>query len=341
MNKSKLLTVVIALFMISCSVMGAEQSNSASLRILEPNDSYEIIWNRSDIRLSSSDNVRRSSMVAVPGKIILHGSKTTGIQTGKVMGLDSLTGETLWTKPGASGGELISHGENVYRGTYGIATVQSINIESGEVLWQTLLPGAHSTWDIFLADDKIFVHTNDFEFFILDNKGEILDSFSETDDAFLEMGGILYMEVYMEGVNGIMAVDFSSNKALWRVEAGTAYTYAPIFDHETIFFRTAHSPADIYSIDRMTGDINWKITNDILSNLYVTDDKVYLLNSDSDLVALDKFSGDELTKVKFSSPFNLDEENKGYFVSGDPANNMLFAYFGDNNQLSGVKVLEP
>lgn len=334
-NKSKLLVVVTALLMASCFAIESGQTNSSSKHVLEPNDSYEVIWNRSDIGLEAGANQRRPSMVAVPGKIVLIGSTNSGIQTGKVIGLDSLTGDVVWTTPGVSLGEIISHGKNVYRGTYGTATIQSINAENGELLWQTLLPRAHSTSDIYFAENKIFVHTNNTEFYVLSEQGEILDSFSESEDAFLEVGGVLYME----DADGIKAVDFSSKKELWKLEVGAKYTYAPIFDNETIFFRTAGSPTDIYSIDRGTGDVNWKATYNILSNLYVTNNRIYFLNSDSYFVALDKYSGDKLGNLKFSPPLNLNEED--YFISGDLANSILTVYFGDSSQILGIKVLAP
>ena len=344
-NNSKLLIVAIILFTLSCFSIESAQTHVAPQYVLETNDSFEMTWNLSGIGVIP--NRRRSNLVGVPGKIVIHGWKTSDAQDlqdlqtskAKVIGLDSLTGNTVWMVNGAQVSEIISNGENVYGGTYGIVTVRSYNIQNGKLLWQTLLPTAHSTSDIYFAENKIFVHTNDAEFYILNDQGEVLDSFSEILDTFLEKDGVLYMS----DVSAIKAVDFSSKKELWRLELGMdiGYAYAPIFDNGTIFLNTSDVPAYIYSIDQDTGEVNWKATQGVLSNLYVTEDKIYFLNPDSRLVALDKYSGDELINVKFSPPFNLSDQSGSYFISGDPTNNILAVYFGDNSQIMGLKIKEP
>lgn len=336
-NSSKLLIVAVTLFTLSCFSIESGQTRVAHQYILETNDSFETIWNLSDIGVFP--NNRRSSIIGAPGKINILGWKTSGAQTDGVIGLDSLTGKIVWMVSEANVGEIISNGENVYGGTYGIAIVRSYNIEDGKLLWQTLLPSLHSITDIYFAENKIFVHTNNAEFYILNDQGKILNSFSEIHDTFLELDGVLYMS----DVSAIKAVEFSSKKELWRLELGMdiGYAYAPIFDNGTIFLNTSDVPAHIYSIDQNTGKVNWKADQDILSNLYITEDKIYFLNPDSCLVVLDKLTGNELAKIQFSPSFNLRDQNDSYFISGDPTNNVLAVYFGDNNQMLGIKVSNP
>jgi outer membrane protein assembly factor BamB len=55
----------------------------------------------------------------------------------------------------------------LYRGTVGTTTVYAHNIDNGELLWSTWLPSAHSTSTIYFADNKIFVFSNDGEFYVL------------------------------------------------------------------------------------------------------------------------------------------------------------------------------
>ena len=165
------------------------------------------------------------------------------------------------------------------RGTAGTATVQSYQTDDGKLLWSTRLPWAHSTDDICFAENKIFAHTNDGKFFILNQRGKILNSFSEMNRTFLAIDDILYLEYN----SGIKAVRISSKEELWRVELDNRYTDAPIFDDETIFIRTWHSPPSIYSVDQYTGEIHWKVSQDVHSNLYVLGEKIYLLSIDGSL----------------------------------------------------------
>ena len=87
--------------------------------------------------------------------------------------------------------------------------------------------------------------------------------------------------------------------------------------------------------------INWKKTQSILSNLYITDKAIYFINNDGSLSALDKLTGNDVTNVKLLPPIDINNSNSGYFVSGDPANNLLALYFGDNSQIMGLQILDP
>lgn len=302
------------------------------LHFLESNNEFEAIWKISDINMDQ--NKGSLDIVGAPGKIIINGWKNGNFPTNTIIGLDSISGNIAWTiLAAADGGEIITQGENLYRGTNGTATVVSYNIENGELLWDTRLPWAHSTSNLYFAEDKIFVHTSDGEFFILNEEGKILDTFHESFGTFLVIDDILYMEDNYS----IKAVDYSSKKELWRLEMDSDYT-APIFDDETIFLSTSLS---IYSINQSTGKVNWKVTQDILSNLYLASEKIYFIDSGSNLVVIDQYSGNEILKLQFSPAFDLNKQNGEYHVSGDPTNDVLVVSFGDNHQIMGLNIINP
>lgn len=338
MIRNKLLLpilIIYVLLLISCSVFKPKQANFVSQHVLEPNDNFRMLWQVTDISIGR--NNRRSNLVGLPGKIMILGVKSGGPQSGSLIALDSLTGNTVWTSPAASEGDIISHGENLYSGNSGIAAIYSYDIQNGKVLWRTILFGGHSVIDLYFDGDKIFAYTNDFEFFVLDTTGEIIDSFSETDRVFLEINNILYMD----DLDAIKAIEYSSKKEIWKVELGAGYIHAPIFDNGTIFLRTGGTSPSIYSIDQSTGMINWKKTQSISSNLYITDEAIYFINNDGSLSALDKLTGDDVINVKLSPPIDIDNPNNSYFISGDPANNLLALYFGDSKQIMGLQILDP
>ena len=334
-NKLRLIIVIVVLVMLSCSVFQPEQASTAPKHILETNAEFEMLWSSSDLHLSY--NNRRPNMVGAPGRIILLGSISGDLPTGKLNGLDSLTGKTVWQYPGASLGEIIADGESLYRGTSGTATLISYDVKNGEVLWSTRLPQAQSTSEIYLAENKIFIHTNDFQWFVLDEDGGIIDSRSETNRTFLKISDVLYME----DVYAIKAIDYSSQKELWQLDLGASYTNSPIFDGDTIYLKTVGDTAFIYSINRHTGSVNWKMSEVVLSNLYLMGDKMYFINGDNKLTVLDKLSGNEILNAKISPSLDLNEPNGSYFVSGDSTNKILALYFGDNDQLVGLKIKSP
>lgn len=254
-----LIMIISLLLTLSCFAIETRQLFLAPHHVLETNNEFEVLWNRSDIFMNDSD--RRPGMVGAPGRIIIHGWKSGEITAHTIIGLDSISGNITWTIPG--GGEIITEGENLYLGTAGTAIVKSYNIENGELLWDTLLPWAHSVVGLHVAENKIFAHTGDDEFFTLNEEGEILDTFHQNFRTFLVINDVLYMK----GNFSIKAVDFSSKKELWGLRLDDDFSHAPIFDDGAIFLRTwLRTPTYIYSIDQFTGKVNWKLSQDLLSN---------------------------------------------------------------------------
>lgn len=346
MKTSKWLVLImiaglLALGISSCGILRdlseAQQDYLAPRHILESNTEFEVAWNISDISISHSD--RRPTLTGGKGKIVVEGLKKGDVLSGSIFGLDSTTGHIIWQIPGtgSGAGEKIIQENILYRGTASIATIQSYNLENGKLIWQTELPSAHSVLDIYYAENKIFAYASADEFYILNEQGEILDSSNVTSRTFLVVNDVLYKD----DVYSLTAIDYFSEKELWRVEIGKSYTHAPVFDNGTIFLRTWKNPASIYSIDQSTGKVNWKSSQDLLSNIYVDGDKIYFISFDGYLVIIDRYTGSEISKVKFTPSFDLNKQIGDYFVTGDPTNNILVVSFGDNTQIMGLKIVNP
>ena len=77
------------------------------------------------------------------------------------------------------------------------------------------------------------------------------------------------------------------------------------------------------------------------SNLFLAGEKIYFIGSDGSLVSIDRNSGAEISKVKFSMPFKVSNPTKSYCITGDPTNHVLVVAFGDNNQMLGLKIKNP
>jgi outer membrane protein assembly factor BamB len=298
--------------------------------VLENNDDYVFLWDRNDVKMEH--NWGRPFMVGSPGRIVLRGWVGKDLFK-KTYALDSLSGNNV-TPITLSGGEIIVEGEYLYTGTYGQASVLSYNIQSGEFLWKTSFPWEKSVSHLYAAEDKIFVYTSTSDFFVLNKDGEIIKNFHSTKSVYLEINNVLYMN----DVLAIRAVDASSMQELWRVEVG-AYDAAPIFDNGTIFVAAWKN---IHSIEQATGKINWSVPNDAAGNLYITDRKIYYISKDSSLVSLDRATGNEISRVKFLPEFDIRAPYiGGYFVAGDPSNDVIVVSFINSNQIIALKVLNP
>ena len=331
--------------MSSCGVVSAiyaiyrSQENVPALdHVLEANSDYEALWNRTDIHASGAGSLGPTPMiVSSPNKIIIMGWRKDSFRDSVLLGLNANSGEILWEVPAWYSGKIIASDNAVYLGTSGSSKVRSLNIENGELLWSTPLPWAHSVVDIYFAENRIFVHTNDSESFVLNEQGEILDNFHEIFRTFLELNGVLYMQ----DVLGIKAVELSSNKELWLQEIGDRYTHAPIFNDGEIYLRTWSTPANIYSINQYTGKVNWVVSQDAFSNLCLLGKTIYFTSFDGYLVAINQYTGHEISRVKFSPPFDVDKQISAYYVACDATSNILAISFGDNNQIMGLKVNNP
>lgn len=339
---AKLIVLVISAFiLVSCSntpeLNEIKQGFLAPKHVLETNSEYEVIWDISNIRIAGLPNYSLPALIGAQQKIIVQGMEKDSIPQMKVFALDSLSGKIIWTLDGQDWGYIIIQDNIMYRGTFGTATMQAFNSENAELIWSTRLPWAHSTSDIYFSEHKIYVQTNDDEFFVLNEQGKILDNYRESFRIFLESNGVLFMEDNL----AIKAINPKTKKELWRVNLSERYRNAPIFKDETIFIRTWSIPTKIYSIDQSSGDINWVLHQNILSNLCVLGEKIYFVNLEGYLVAINQNSGEEISKVKFSPGFDLDKQIGSYFVTGDSANNVLAISFRDNTQIIGLRIVNP
>lgn len=337
-NSLKLTVLVILLFiLVSCShtseVNETEYGFLAPEHGLQPNDQYEVLWDISNI--SATELSELPPIVGAPQKIIVQGIEKDSLPQVQVFALDSLDGNIVWKTGGKDWGHIITQNGVVYRGTGGSATVQAFNIEDATLLWSTRLPGAHSTSDMHISENRIYVNTNDDEFYALNDKGEILDHSREVYRKFLEAEGV----TYIGDDRFIKAVDSSTDQELWRVEVGDYNS--PLFDGGTILLRTDGTPTKLYSIDQASGNVNWSLSQNVLSNLCVLDDRVYFTNQEGYLVSLNRYSGQENSKVRFSPEISLDKLFRDYFIACDPTYNVLAISFGDNTQIMGLRVINP
>ncbi len=338
---SKLMVVgVFATVLVSCSntngLNETEYGFLAPQHDLQPNNQYEVLWDMSNISVTELSSL--PPIVSSPEKIIIQGTEEDSLPRAQVFALDSSNGNILWRIDRGDWGYIITQADILYRGTGGTATVQAFNIENAELLWSTRLPWAHSTSDMHFSENKLFIHTNDDEVFILDEQGKILDNFRSVDRVFLENNGIRYME----DDQSIRAVDLSTKNELWSVDISEPYYNSPIFDNGTIFIRTYSIPTEIYSIDQASGEVNWKLSQNVLSNLCALGERIYFTTLDGYLVAVDRYSGEEISKVRFSAKIDLDKLfRRDYFVACDSTNNVLAVSFGDNTQIMGLRVTNP
>jgi outer membrane protein assembly factor BamB len=327
-------SIVSCLAIGSCSLFNIQPETQALHHLPEANEEFRLIWELSNIRVDNND--QRPMIVSVPGKIIFE-----GWNDGKSLVLtavDSLSGDVLWQKPvHSSSGYVISQNTVLYRGTFGAAEIQSYNADTGELVWESKLPFAHSVTELYSTTDRIFIFTGDNNFYILNAQGEVIEKRYETFRTYKEIDG----KIYRDKNFSFQLVDTLTQKNVWSVKIGDRFTHSPVFHDGKIYLRTWAIPTEIYSIDESTGIVDWKVSYDVLSNLCILKDRIYFLTSDNNLVAIDRLSGNEVSEVKLLPDFDRKKQIGGYFVAADSSNNVLAISFGDNTQIMGLKITNP
>jgi outer membrane protein assembly factor BamB len=310
-------------------------------RTLDVNDEYDVIWSLPNTYI---DGCAWHSMVAGgPGMIFVQ-ARLSKLDTPSLLAIDSLKGNIVWqidpsSKIGGSDGIILTQDKVLYRVTNGAAVVQAFDTTDGALVWETDLPGAHSADELYFADNKIFVHTVDNEFFTLTDQGKIIGHTTTSGTTvYVEMDSILYRLD-----TAIRAINIASEHELWHVNEDTSdpFRSSPIFDAGTIFLRTANVDGSIYSIDQYTGKVNWNVSRKMYSNLFVAGEKIYFISPDGHLVAINRNSGTVLSKATFSTPLDSSDYGKANCITGDSTNNTLAVAFIDSNQVLGLKIKKP
>jgi len=319
----------ISLSLSACFSIETRQVRLVPQYNLEKNNEYAVVWNRTDI-------AKNGNMVSASGMILVLGQdKKKLVSSGDIFAINSLTGEDVWKTNAGYAGKIIASSERIYYGSVGSAYVGTYDVEDGKLIWKTSLPWAHSITDLYFAENKIFVNTSDSEFFILSEEGGILGNLFSSFPIYLEIDNVRYMNDNL----AIKAVDLTSMQELWRVDVGL-YDGAPIFDGGKIFITTWNN--EIYSLDQATGMVNWEISGNMLSNLYIAEDKIYYMSEDYQLVSLDRATGEELSSIKFQPEFDMSVPRSGGFsIVGDPKNNVIAVSFANSDQIMGIQILNP
>ena len=339
-KKSTLPILAVTLLMMACFCSITLPEKPIPDRTLEVNDEYEVLW--TDDAISGCDF--DVPLVAIPGAVFFETSTGMSLSTPlgapRLKAVDSLTGESLWQiDPQSRAAILVAQDAILYRAVLGKnAEVTAYQADSGTLLWKTQLPPrTNMPVSMYFADNKLFVSTANDRYFVLNAQGEIITERNRQAKIYLEVDGILYLQ----GA-AFKAIELASETELWQVHTD-GYAFAPVFDTGTIFLRDGYSGL-IYSIDQSTGKVNWIAEQGIYSNLFVDSKRMYFIDLDGYLVSLDRDTGIELSKVRFSVPFDLDNpRTRGVnnCITGDRANNVLVMSFYDNKQILAVKIMKP
>lgn len=254
---------------------------------------------------------------------------------------DGFSGEVIWRNDHEYWPGLF------HNSTYLYAIIDGNHIivyepETGERVWGTKLQGIRGVSHVTATETQLFIDGVPDKFFILDAAtGRQLRAASSS-------GGMGYTAFLIEDDTAywhawplfLVSTNLQTEEKNWEQSFDGRFEKTPIFTEELIFVVSFWG--QLFALDKETGDILWQTAplssltdaERVVSNVAVADGVVYYLTQDSQLRALNMYTGELLGTVAFTpSLFALgtDEINHRFDVAAD--GDLVAVYFGSSYQI--------
>ncbi len=298
----------------------------------------EQVWVKSDVFARQDD--LRSVITASQGTIYMLGGLNENDRSG-ITALDARSGELLWQKGYGYKSAIWATSSALYVGVGGGATISKYDLKTGDIDWSKSIPNTRGFIYLYgnIDENEIYTVCDPDKFFILDAEtGEIKHQVKGT-GIFLSTPDVTYVRSEISSI--IQAVQTDTWKLLWEVNVKDEVLQLPAFALGRIYLRTGRTLGSVYVLDGQTGQIQWNTRNEVVSNVSVVDNEVYMLTYDGKLIGVDAQSGTLKRLVQFDpAQFILNGEANvgGYDVFHDPKTGLLFAHLGDSAQMYAFKI---
>ena len=308
--------VVIAILIPSCSGSMHDFKKLGQAHVLEDNPHAVLLWTKQELFVFTPSNM--PSLLGTANNLFINGIDVR-VKKSKLYSIDSTTGEIIWEKQNDQQSPISAGKVALYQGDYD--TIQAFNIRNGDLLWRTGLDHAGNIMFLYHSLEKIYVYGSSGKSFTLNDQGQVL---KETDADQIRLTLISNDDtVYARGFR-LEAINSQSGNLMWSTELDDSIGQAPLFWDNMIYVRIGIQvvPGRIFAINRLDGHIAWESERNAISNPGVLDSYLFYLGMEGDLILLDRMSGLESFRLKFTPrPFVIDYTKGklgGYNVAADP-----------------------
>lgn len=298
---------------------------------VNPTSEFEVIWSRGGIytiQLASSKLMDANSEL-----VCFIGAMKNDGQSESINCLNPLNGELLWQKSNNTSANILIYKDGVYVDSNGMPGVEKYDL-NGMLLWTQRLKGT-GVVNLYIFDGNLQVLVVPKKLVELNlSDGSIAQELSEGFKAFIKTDRETI--IYEDGVK-FLSTDMKN--VIWHNnQLDRSLWMAPVLLSDTILLRTGKVRGSVYALDRKTGTMLWKTSDNIISNIAYSETKktIYLLTLEGSLIAVNQISGEEKHLAQFTStPFILNGEQQvgSYDLAFDDSLNMLFLILGDSRQL--------
>ena len=258
-------------------------------------------WSRAEVMAQYVGS--GAMLAAADGKVFILGRLGRNEES-SVIALSASDGSLAWRASIGDEWDLSVTPDSLYVGdSTVVARVSSYDLETGGVQWSRHL-WSNSILYIVAEGGRVSVNVNPDRFYVLgDDTGDILQRVRSSDPIFLSTDTVTYMRQPFS--NALQAISVKDGELLWEVQVANGIYHPPVFTENAIYIRTGiELGGQVYAIDRQTGEILWETEQNVVSNVAVAENTVFLLTEDGYLMGLDRDTGEAVAYVLFSpAPF--------------------------------------
>jgi len=265
-------------------------------------------------------------------------------KTGKLLSIDGLTGETVWTARIPYGAfYLFAIDQKVFTVTYYVSAFRS---STGELLWTTKLGDGHVP--IYAQEEGALlrIYYGDKIFEVSQESGEIISEQPKGDIVWIQNNVEVHCpltipqdEATQSCWIGLTGIDHVTGITLWK---NNKAHYSEYYQERSAgnMFLVGFSEDGICLLDSETGGHNWCLPAGKISNFAVDNDRAtgYFIRNDFSLVKINLLTGSILAETQFLPtvlPKGMERDEYGYRVV--VTKNMVIVSFRDSNQTFGLK----
>ncbi len=283
-----------------------------------------LLWS-SDMEYGCSNSLKiASSVVAGKGKVFCLDAG------GLVYAFDAKSGKGIWKrtttikgKDGQVGGAL-SYSDGKLIVTSSFAEAFAFDEVNGSILWRIKLPACCKGDGITIADEKVYLLCDNSSLQVIDIRdGKLLWSHSGMmmDTTYLGSAGVSIKDgvIYLSYPSGEVFSLLENGSVLWSamlskfsfVNAEESFSHpraCPVIKDNLVYFTGANR--QITAFDIGSGNVVWKKDFGGLETPLISGNSIFLINSSSNLVCLNKDNG----KMKWVRSLKSERESSfGWF----------------------------
>ncbi|MDX1615411.1 MAG: PQQ-binding-like beta-propeller repeat protein [Candidatus Promineifilaceae bacterium] len=210
----------------------------------------------------------------------------------------------------------------------------------GSRLWSRRISLVGGATALDVKHGRVYATTYPRNFHELDvQSGEILRQ-GQTES----LGEVLFIDEGIrygrEGFTRILyAYSERANELLWRTNVGRAVYESPEFLDERIVVRTGERSGQLVVLDRMSGAIQFRSENTLVSNIAMLDREALFVRSSGEIVGFNIDSGSTRVVGSLNSHWIAEDAiSHGIYLSIDEANERIFIVLGNEERLYAFRI---